>query len=544
MAAATAAAAGPVAALAQLNPVLHDGGPNEITLTYGFTPQQARLGVAPPQTPELDRIRQSLDVMRTNATKTVRTLQANMDVVGEFLKSQNALVQPASPASEAAPGLPVPKKIKITLPNPAVDKLKSATSSRPRLPEGTPEPLSSSQQRRKRQHSEMLAESAPPNAIYSMRVENTVVHITQDNKMKVIVQARPSADARSKQKNKNKSGTTGGSSNNSSVPTPRRPETPTLAPGEDVYGTAQPTMHGVPLDGDFTKLSKPQNQIPYDQFWRFVDQFWRPLVEDDLAWLQNPGDGMQVYAIPPLGKPFVQQWDEEDRILMLNSASELTSRPGEGSEFRYENDVLVPGDAVLGPFTERTLQALVQEDLLDSGSVASHASDAETLVQPIPEHVPSRTKQDLADLEERIKIELQYIDLAPPHEASASEGQEDEITNQLRRAQNQLRQQVERNMRLKSRIHEVALKWLAYQEYLSVKDELERQIQDAYARRFRTIKKKKKAGERPVTQYVKPLVGDNAGLLIAKRRQWIEKAGPAFDLSRKERQPLFLNVDG
>jgi hypothetical protein len=184
---------------------------------------------------------------------------------------------------------------------------------------------------------------------------------------------------------------------------------------DDLYSNQPPTILGVPLDGDFTKLPKPQNQIPYDQFWRHADQFWRPLTEEDLAWLQSPGEQMQVYAIPPLGRPYAQQWDDEDRLLMSMSADPTTARSLENSEYKLENDIIVPGDAVLGPFTERTLQALVQEDLLDTTSVLSQASDAETLVQPMPEYAP-RTKQDLADLEERIKVELQYIDLAPPSE--------------------------------------------------------------------------------------------------------------------------------
>lgn len=121
-------------------------------------------------------------------------------------------------------------------------------------------------------------------------------------------------------------------------------------------------------------------------------------------------------------------------------------------------------------------------------------------------------------------------------------------------------------MRLKGQINEVALKWLAYQEYMNVKDELERQIDAAYMRRFvsfelgshasrvprltppllsckqRTIKKKKKAGEKPQTLYVRPVGGDNSSSLIAKRRKWIEKAGAAFDMSKVERTPIFQKL--
>lgn len=345
----------------------------------------------------------------------------------------------------------------------------------------------------------MLAESAPgkflcinagedgsqnrtpaADAIYSMRVENTAVHITPDNKMKVVIYPRVGATGdTAKQKNKNKAGPpplTG-------TPMPRRPETQIPAHLlDDLYSNAHPTVMGVPLDGDFTKLPKPQNQLPVEQFWRHAEQFWRPLTEEDFAWLQSPGEQVQVYALPSLGRPYAQQWDDEDRVLAGNDP--LTARSVETSEFRFENDIIVPGDAMLGPFTERTLQALVQEDLLDTTSVVSQTSDAETLVQqPIPEYLP-RTKQDLADLEERIRVELQYIDLAPPSDLPGGDSQDDEVTRELRRAQHQIKSQIERNTRIKARIHEVALKWLAYQEYVGVKEELDRQIDAAYVRRF------------------------------------------------------------
>lgn len=244
----------------------------------------------------------------------------------------------------------------------------------------------------------------PADAIYSGRVENTAVHITPDNKMKVIVYARGGSDSSKPKKPKNLNG----------VAAPKVKDGGT--PAEDIYTSHHhPTVFGVPLDGDFTKLAKPQNQIPFDQFWKFADQFFRPIEEADLAWLQSPGEQMQIYAIPPLGKPYAQQWDDEDRLLSADPSTARTE-----TEFRMDGDILVSGDAVLGPFTERTLQALVSEALLETGSVVSQTSDAETLVQPLPEYV-GRTKQDLMDLEERIKVELQYIDLAPPSEVCSEQ---------------------------------------------------------------------------------------------------------------------------
>lgn len=43
-------------------------------------------------------------------------------------------------------------------------------------------------------------------------------------------------------------------------------------------GTPEPEAK----DGDYSRVKAPANQIPINQFWSFFDQFYRPLLEEDL----------------------------------------------------------------------------------------------------------------------------------------------------------------------------------------------------------------------------------------------------------------------
>jgi len=112
-----------LAALLQLPPIQHDGAPNDITMSYGIQSGVTRSQAPVPSALDVDRIRSTLDLMKGNANDTVRQLQANMDIVGEFLKSQNALPLRAMPGD----GPPMPTKLKLTLGGNQLDRLKNST---------------------------------------------------------------------------------------------------------------------------------------------------------------------------------------------------------------------------------------------------------------------------------------------------------------------------------------------------------------------------------------------------------------------------------
>jgi transcriptional adapter 3 len=96
----------------------------------------------------------------------------------------------------------------------------------------------------------------------------------------------------------------------------------------------------------------------------------------------------------------------------------------------------------------------------------------------------------------------------------------------------------------KARLLDVAKERLAYQEYSTIHEDLDSQVQTAYLKRTRTLGKTKKAG--PGVGKVKVPggvdgvavsrardIGDNARMLMDRRRRWEECIGPVFrDMKR------------
>lgn len=69
-----------------------------------------------------------------------------------------------------------------------------------------------------------------------------------------------------------------------------------------------------------------------------------------------------------------------------------------------------------------------------------------------------------------------------PNEWEAAD--DDEITQELKKRQGELRKQVEINQFRKGKLREVAAGWKAWQEYSDVLDELNKQVYAAYAKRY------------------------------------------------------------
>ena len=100
----------------------------------------------------------------------------------------------------------------------------------------------------------------------------------------------------------------------------------------------------------------------------------------------------------------------------------------------------------------------------------------------------------------------------------------DEISTELRSLQAELRRIVELNNQRKSVTYELALDQMAYQEYSNVVEEMDKQIDQAFQKRAKTVKKKKK-----VTGgiYVKP-APDGIAALLERRKRLVHEFKPIF----------------
>lgn len=161
----------------------------------------------------------------------------------------------------------------------------------------------------------------------------------------------------------------------------------------------------------------------------------------------------------------------------------------------------------------------------------------------------SSIKMDAATIDDRLKQELRYIGFLAPdnNEPDYDAHYDDEVAERLRMLQEELRRVSLENGARKARILELANERMAYQEYSTILDDLDGQVQQAYLKRTRTLGKSKKnikrpggagGGSHPVSVsgaggdavgVSKPGIGDLARQLMARRQKWVDMISPVFD---------------
>ncbi|ODQ68482.1 hypothetical protein NADFUDRAFT_81434 [Nadsonia fulvescens var. elongata DSM 6958] len=150
--------------------------------------------------------------------------------------------------------------------------------------------------------------------------------------------------------------------------------------------------------------------------------------------------------------------------------------------------------------------------------------------------------------------------------------QDDEICRELRALQQKLKQTTKLNQARKNRLLPVLREQLAWQEYSSILDDLDKQVDQAYTKRLRNAPKGKKkkgiasttiAGSGNAGNTSSGVAGsgvnssglasvasnERAGLkqLLEKRKRWIEKIGPVFRdpqvMKRIPKESVFGDLD-
>ncbi|BGP38065.1 Transcriptional regulator [Rhodotorula kratochvilovae] len=246
------------------------------------------------------------------------------------------------------------------------------------------------------------------------------------------------------------------------------------------------------VSGDFSN-AKPGQQIAHSTFTNWVDAYLRPFGEDDLAFLAPKPEDMNAYLIPPLGKHYLDRWEDEDGDAHHAQQQGWRPSPLEPPVLpRLRPDALTEdalgGESVfLGPLSERLVAALAVEPGAPAGD---RSEDAEGDGPPQP-----RLQMDAVDLEERVKRELRYLGVLPEEEVDWSAREDDEISSALRACQRLLHQQTELNEARKSVLMSLVKDRMAYQDYETARDAQERVIEAGWTKRTRTDGKKKKKGK-------------------------------------------------
>ncbi|KAK4685019.1 transcriptional adapter 3, partial [Tremellales sp. Uapishka_1] len=279
------------------------------------------------------------------------------------------------------------------------------------------------------------------------------------------------------------------------------------------------------VDEDFSKNKTPA-QVAFPTFWSGVESYLRDVREDDLAMLAFKADAPEVYDIPSRGRHYTEIWDEEDgnppgttpRFPVPNLRQTLAG-PSQGgphiphfvpaTEMRDEN--LFDEHRGLGSLTERIVAAVVGSKEDKEGKEGIESMEAMGMGMG-----KEPAKVDVVDLEERMKKELRAVMLLGEHdEYDPSSREDDEITSSLRQCQRLLHSQMMINEARKARLSELAKTRIAYTEYQTALEGIEKSIESSWAKR---VKKKK-------TEEGVGAVPENLKRLVRIRQKWISSVG-------------------
>lgn len=390
---------------------------------------------------------------------------------------------------------------------------------------------------------------------------------------------------------------------------------------------------GDPPDKDFSN-AKPNNQINFSTFCSYIEPYFRPFTEEDLAFLRERGDRVTPFIMPKRGKKhYTEIWAEEDGTMAVDSSppgrDRLPPNQPRGSIEHMDDEVAETDKLSVGPLLSRLLQAMRPEHRASSADEkpaatngASGEGDTQSFdfnsgdgggagpsqgqhqvngangvngppsssqgpggeqqqqqqQQAQAQSLPPATfmpesnteawkkathpKLDYAQVDERIKQELRHIGFLPmlPHDpanpsappqpdpsatAEYDGHYDDEVAARLRLLQARLREQILVNGARKARLTELVRERMAYQEYQTILEDLDSQVQAAYLKRTRTMGKKPKkarpgqsssaaggagglsSAATPGT--ARPGIGDVTRALLERRRRWIESIGTVFD---------------
>ncbi|KAM5463633.1 Transcriptional regulator [Microsporum audouinii] len=336
-------------------------------------------------------------------------------------------------------------------------------------------------------------------------------------------------------------------------------------------------MAGEPPDKDFSN-AKPTNQVSANTFATYLEPYVRPLTEEDIAFLKEKGDRATPFLMPRRGKKhYTDIWAEEDGLNIDSTSQDRDKLPlnqGRGSVEQITDETCETDQVSVPPMLSRLYSLLrfenrtLPDDAAQPGNEETAVNGNATADGPMdidqpngetePKALSSATtfpesslsgfkvpaaKLDHAQLDERLKAELRYIGfLGPEDNPDYDAHYDDDIAERLRILQSELKKQMIVNGARKTRLLDIARERLAYQEYSTIHDDLDTQVQQAYLKRTRTLGKSKKGshakhrpggaggGSHPVSTagVGRPGIGDMARTLMDRRKRWIDCIGPVF----------------
>jgi transcriptional adapter 3 len=330
---------------------------------------------------------------------------------------------------------------------------------------------------------------------------------------------------------------------------------------------------GSPPNKDFSN-AKPATQVNAGVFANYVEPYIRPLTEEDVAFLKERGDRTAPFILPRRGnRHYKEIWAEEDGAMHIDSSdSRPLSHIPRGAAEDITDDTLETDQVSAGPLLSRLLATLRPEgrgnqhnshdsnglngdamDIDDGASLPEPPSNALPAASQLPDFAfsnwkptPSLARADYAGMEDRVLLELKHYGLVSEADAESAAYDshfDDEVAQRLRFLQEELRRQSVVNGARKLRLLELTQERIAQQEYNTIADDLDNQLNAAYLKRNRNIGKGKKQNKRPggagggVSAQAnaglsRPGVGEPIRTLMERRQDWISTIGPVVNFGK------------
>lgn len=268
--------------------------------------------------------------------------------------------------------------------------------------------------------------------------------------------------------------------------------------------------------------SQNQQQITYQAFQSYIEGWFKSVTEEDVAWLGRTEERGAIFDMPALGRHYKEVWAEEDTPTYLSTypnysadeAAMTTDRRQGGAraaptvppfdprtlsdEHAYGT---APNEAASGPFAERVLSMLLapgpsppqhlEHPAANGADSSQHASTSNgSGPNPLMAMPRAPPPQDLAMYEERIQEELRLLDLLPPEQSvDWTNPEDDEISAMLRNVQHLLAKQMDVNEKRRHRLRDIAKDRMAYQDYATCLNNVEKQVEQGWYKRQSLLKK-------------------------------------------------------
>ncbi|KAF8901827.1 histone acetyltransferases subunit 3-domain-containing protein [Mucidula mucida] len=320
---------------------------------------------------------------------------------------------------------------------------------------------------------------------------------------------------------------------------------------------------------DFSKLKQPQ-QTNVNTFYTSIEPWIRNIREEDIGFLEHSGDDVEPFVLPKLGRHYQDIWYDQDmgRFPAPNEDAPpdlfAAPKPEWDPSSITNDDCEYVENRGHGPLLERVISALLPLEPQPNQTKTWRVKDAEDAMEGRPggSGAAASKKQVLtvADLETRIRDTMRYHGLLTEI-PDYSEKVDDPIATAIREGQRELRAVMARNKARRARLVDIARDRLAYQEYVELRDSIDKNINNAYSKLQRKDvpkPKKKKSGAVvmevnggssppqvppcPAALGLGPdvenhlVVSEQLKSLVNTRRQWVDHVGSVFD-QKQETQP-------